>query len=111
VPGLRGAQLRKSGDEDGYGLVRAIDPKTGEKKWEFKMNDMTMSGILTTASDLLFTGGREGFFQALDARTGKLLWKVTAGGEIAMGPMTYQVNGKQYVAFAAGSSLFVYGLK
>jgi len=110
VPGLRGGQMRKPGDE-GYGLVRAIDPHTGEKKWEFRMNDVTMSGILTTASDLLFTGGREGFFQALDARNGKLLWKANAGGEIAMGPMTYQVNGKQYVAFAAGSSLFVYGLK
>jgi len=75
------------------------------------LNDMTMSGILTTASDLLFTGGRDGLFQALDARSGKPLWKVATGGEIAMGPMTYSVNGKQYVAFSAGSSLFVYGLK
>lgn len=105
-PGLRGPQVHKRSDEDGYGVVRAIDPRTGEKKWEFKMNDVTASGILTTASDLLFTGGREGFFQALDARTGELLWKTNAGGEIAMGPMTYQVNGKQYVVFAAGSSLF-----
>jgi alcohol dehydrogenase (cytochrome c) len=111
VPGLRGGQVRKSGSEEGYGLVRAIDPKTGEKKWEFKMDDMTMSGILTTASDVLFTGGRDGLFRALDARDGKLLWKVNAGGEIAMGPMTYRVNGKQYVAFAAGSSLFGYALR
>jgi len=109
-PGLRGPQVHKRSDEDGYGVVRAIDPRTGEKKWEFKMNDVTASGILTTASDLLFTGGREGFFQALDARTGELLWKTNAGGEIAMGPMTYQVNGKQYVVFAAGSSLFSYAL-
>jgi len=111
VPALRGNQIRKYNDEDGYGVVRAMDPKTGEKKWEFKMKDVTMSGILTTASDLLFTGGREGLFQALDARDGKLLWKVAAGGEIAMGPMTYSVNGKQYVVFSAGSSMFVYGLK
>jgi len=109
-PGLRGPQVHKRSDEDGYGVVRAIDPQTGEKKWEFKMNDVTASGILTTASDLLFTGGREGFFQALDARTGELLWKTNAGGEIAMGPMTYQANGKQYVVFAAGSSLFSYAL-
>ena len=109
-PGLRGPQVHKRSDEDGYGVVRAIDPQTGEKKWEFKMNDVTASGILTTASDLLFTGGREGFFQALDARTGELLWKTNAGGEIAMGPMTYQVNGKQHVVFAAGSSLFSYAL-
>jgi glucose dehydrogenase len=74
------------------------------------MNDVTNSGVLTTASDLLFTGSCEGFFEALDARTGKLLWKAAVGGEISMGPMTYHVRGKQYVAFAAASSLFVYGL-
>ncbi len=106
----RGPQAPKLNDSDGYGIVRALDPQTGEKKWEFKMNDVTASGILTTASDLLFTGGREGFFQALDARTGKLLWKTNAGGDIAMGPMTYQANGKQYVVFSAGSSMFAYAL-
>ena len=111
IPALRGSQSRKPNEADGYGAVRAIDPKTGAMKWEFKMSDVTTSGLLTTATDLLFTGGREGFFQALDARDGKLLWKVRAGDEIAMGPMTYAVNGKQYVAFSAGASLFVYGLK
>ena len=75
------------------------------------MTDVTDSGILTTASDLLFTGGREGYFHALDARTGTLLWKTTLGGQIAAGPMTYQVDGKQYVAIAAGHSLFVFGLR
>jgi len=107
---IRPGATRQEG-EQGYALIRAIDPQTGDKKWEFKMNDVTNSGILTTASDLLFTGSREGFFEALDARSGKLLWKANSGGEISMGPMTYEVNGKQYVAFAAGSSLFVYGLK
>jgi alcohol dehydrogenase (cytochrome c) len=111
VPALRGAQIRKPEEKVGYGVVRAMDPKTGERKWEYKMNDVTASGILTTASDLLFTGGREGFFQALDARDGKLLWKIAAGGEIAMGPMTYSVSGKQYVVFSSGGSLFVYGLR
>ncbi len=110
-PGLRAGQITNKREQDGYGAVRALDPVTGEKKWEFKMADVTQSGILTTVTDLLFTGGREGFFQALDARTGKLLWRVNAGGEVAMGPMTYAVNGKQYVAFSAGGSLFVYGLK
>jgi alcohol dehydrogenase (cytochrome c) len=110
-PGLRAGQVTDKREEDGYGAVRALDPVTGEKKWEFKMADVTQSGILTTVTDLLFTGGRDGFFQALDARTGKMLWRVNAGGEVAMGPMTYAVNGKQYVAFSAGSGLFVYGLK
>ena len=66
------------------------------------MIDVTSSGILTTASDLLFTGGREGYFHALDARTGKLLWnfKLDAGGYAT--PSTYMVNGKQFVVIAAG---------
>jgi alcohol dehydrogenase (cytochrome c) len=98
-------------DDDIYGAVRAIDPKTGEKKWEFKMADVTEAGILTTASDVLFTGGHEGYFFALDARNGKLLWKAPLGGEVRSGPMTYMVNGRQYVAVDAGNSLFVWALR
>jgi glucose dehydrogenase len=75
------------------------------------MHDVTTSGVLTTASDLLFVGGREGFFQALDARSGALLWKGDLGGETAAGPMTYEVDGRQYIAIAAGHSLFVFGLR
>ena len=97
--------------EEGYGLVQAIDPRTGARKWEFPMDEATESGVLTTASDLLFTGGREGYFFALDDRTGALLWKASLGGTVAMGPMTYSVNGRQYVAAAAGTALFVFGLR
>jgi alcohol dehydrogenase (cytochrome c) len=93
------------------GVVMAIDPNTVTRKWTFNMHDVTTSGILTTASDLLFVGGREGYFQALDARTGALLWKAMLGGEMAAGPMTYQVDGKQHIAIAAGHSLFVFGLR
>jgi alcohol dehydrogenase (cytochrome c) len=95
----------------GHGAVIAIDPHTGQKKWKFPMTDTTDSGILTTASDLLFSGGREGYFQALDARTGMLLWKTTLGGPIVAGPMTYQADGKQFVAIAAGHSLFAFALR
>jgi alcohol dehydrogenase (cytochrome c) len=111
VPSLRRGPINTWTEEAGHGAVLAIDPHTGEKKWKFQMTDVTDSGILTTASDLLFTGGREGYFHALDARTGTLLWKATLGGQIAAGPITYQVDGKQYVAIAAGHSLFVFGLR
>ena len=57
--------------EEGTGAVVALDPKTGDKKWEFAMSDITDAGVLTTASDLLFSGGRDGFFFALDARSGR----------------------------------------
>ena len=95
----------------GHGSVMALDIRTGQKKWKFDMTDVTDSGILTTASDLLFTGGREGYFHALDARTGALLWKASVGGAVAAAPITYRIDGKQYVAIAAGHALFVYGLR
>ena len=98
-------------DEDGFGVIRALDPKTLDKKWEFKMNDITWGGVLTTASDLLFSGGKEGYFFALDARTGSLLWKASLGGQINSGPMSYSVNGKQYVTVAAGNALFAFALR
>jgi alcohol dehydrogenase (cytochrome c) len=97
--------------EDGYGAIQAFDPKTGERKWEFKMVDVTDSGVLTTASDLVFAGGREGYFFALDARTGEQLWRATVGGQVSAGAMSYAINGRQYVAIAAGSVLFVYALR
>jgi alcohol dehydrogenase (cytochrome c) len=98
-------------EEEGYGAIRALDPKTLDRKWEFKMNDITWGGVLTTASDVLFSGGKEGYFFALDARSGDLLWKVPLGGQVNSGPMTYSVNGKQYVTVAAGSSLFAFALR
>jgi len=75
------------------------------------MSDTTWGGVLTTASDLLFSGGRDGYFFALNARTGELLWKMALGGQINSGPMTYSVNGKQYVTVAAGTSLFAFALR
>jgi len=111
VPSLRGTQVINRTEDEGYGAVRAFDPKTGVRKWEFKMTDVTSAGVLTTASDLLFTGGREGYFWALDARTGNELWRANLGGDIASGPMTYTVNGRQYIAVAGGNSLFTFALR
>jgi alcohol dehydrogenase (cytochrome c) len=98
-------------ESEGYGVVRALDPQTGDKKWEFKMTDLTWAGVLTTASNLLFSGGREGYFYALDARNGELLWKMATGGQVNSGPMSYSVNGRQYIAVAAGNSLFAFALR
>ena len=98
-------------EDEGYGAVRAFDPHTLEKKWEFKMNDITWAGVLTTASDLVLSGGKEGYFFALDARTGELLWKLALGGQVNSGPMSYSVNGRQYITIAAGNSLFAFALR
>jgi alcohol dehydrogenase (cytochrome c) len=110
-PGLRGAPVNTWTEAAGHGSVIALDIHTGQKMWTFPMTDVTDAGILTTASDLLFTGGREGYFFAMDARTGNLLWKASVGGAVSAAPMTFQVDGKQYVAIAAGHAMFVYGLR
>ena len=97
-------------EDEAYGVVRAYDPNTLERKWEYRMSDITWGGVLSTASDLVFSGGKEGYFFALDARTGNLLWKAALGGQVNSGPMSYSVNGKQYITVAAGSSLFAFAL-
>jgi alcohol dehydrogenase (cytochrome c) len=98
-------------DAVGHGAVMALDPRTGQAKWKFQMYDVTDSGILTTAGDLLFTGGREGHFHALDARTGTVLWKTSLGGAIMNGPITYSVDGKQYVTVNSGNVLVTFALR
>ena len=111
MPTLRRGPINNWTDAVAHGAVIALDPSTGERKWTFPMTDISDSGVLTTASDLLFTGGREGYLQALDARTGKLLWKASLGGQMPSAPMTYAVDGKQYVATIAGQILAVFGLR
>ena len=111
VPGLTRGPVNTWTDEAARGAVVAVDALSGDRQWSFEMTDVISSGILTTASDLLFTGARSGYFQALDARTGDLLWRAALGGQIVNGPMTYEVGGKQYVAVIAGSSLSTFALR
>ena len=108
-----------------YGAVRAFDPSTGDKKWEFRIDDAVFwRGVLTTASDILFTGTWgdfysdpvdarrvDGHFYALDARTGQVLWKFGLAGSIQSPPITYAIRGKQYVAVAANDTLFSFALR
>ena len=97
-------------EDAGHGAVLALDALTGEERWRFELTDVIRSGMLTTASDLLFAGARSGYFQALDARSGELLWKLNLGAQIVNGPMTYEVDGRQYVATIAGQSLSAFAL-
>jgi alcohol dehydrogenase (cytochrome c) len=111
VPGIRRGPINNWTEAVATGAVLALDAATGEQKWKFPMTDVTDSGILTTASDVLFSGGREGYFQALDARTGSLLWKASLGAQIVSGPITYEVDGEQYVTAISGLSLCVFALR
>ena len=93
-----------------WGALRALDPTTGQLKWEFRHISPSWSGVLSTAGGLVFTGDAEGNFIALDAASGKVLWHFQCGGGVYSSPMTFAVDGKQYVAVAAGSALFAFGL-
>jgi alcohol dehydrogenase (cytochrome c) len=98
--------------DDVHSAIQAIDPKTGQKRWSHRLAaPSTETGVLTTASDVLFSGGRDGAFFALDARSGRLLWLTNLGPSVASGPISYAVNGKQYVSVMAGSALFTFGLR
>jgi alcohol dehydrogenase (cytochrome c) len=96
--------------EHGYATIRALEPATGKLVWEYPMRDMSESGLLATAGGLLFSGNREGNFFALDEVNGQKLWTRYLGGQVIASPMTYQHEGRQYIAIAAGTSLFAFAL-
>ena len=116
VPGAPTVSLARRGPIDtwtsevGSGATVALDPRTGKRVWSFPQYDVTTSGNLVTASDILFTGGNEGYFYALDAKSGKLLWKASLGGPIVMAPVTYAIGGRQYVSVIAGNVLATFAL-
>ncbi|MDA2938759.1 PQQ-dependent dehydrogenase, methanol/ethanol family [Acidobacteria bacterium AH-259-A15] len=98
-------------DDPGHGAVRALIPVTGELKWEYKLHTKPVAGILTTAGNVLFSGTAEGQFFALDASSGRELWRANTGGTIVAGPITYLSEGEQLVSIAAGSAIFTFGIK
>ena len=111
MPNIRRPTVNTWTDAAGHGEILALDPRTGKEKWAFKMHDVTDAGILTTAGDVLFSGSREGYFMALDARNGTVLWRALTSGQISSGPISYEVDGKQYVAISAYHAVFAFGLR
>lgn len=93
-----------------WGALRAIDPATSQIRWELRHLSPSWSGVLSTAGGLVFTGDAEGNFMALDAASGKVLWHFQCGASVYASPITYAINGRQYLAIAAGSTLFAFGL-
>ncbi len=92
------------------GSVRALQFDTGEVVWEFALKSPPWAGLLSTAGGLVFGGSSEGFFFALDASTGKPLWRFPTGGPIFANPISFLADGKQHVAIAAGHALFAFSL-
>ena len=96
--------------DPGYGAVRAIDPKTGERKWEFKTERASLAGTMSTASGLVFGGDMDGNFFAIDASNGRRLWNYQTGAAVYAPPITYKIDGKQYVLLGSGTTLTAFTL-
>lgn len=88
--------------DDYIGALRAFDPMTGKKVFEVKNKAPLWGGVMTTAGNLVFYGTPEGYFKALDAKTGKELWKYNTGSGIVSSPITWEQGGEQYVAIVSG---------
>ncbi len=88
--------------EDHIGSLKAMDPMTGEVKWEYKNKAPLWAGVMTTAGGLVFTGNPEGEFLALDDETGEVLWTFQTGSGVVGQPITWEQDGEQYVAIVSG---------
>ena len=94
-----------------YGALRALDPITGDRKWEFRYPNVSSSGVLTTASGLVVAGDGDGNVMAFESKTGKYLWHYQLGfGLRSTGGTTYMVDGKQYLLVPSGSTLTAFAL-
>ena len=96
--------------ENYHSAIRAIDPVSGDVRWEYPIAPRSTSGLLTTAGDLVFGGTVDGYFFAIDAVSGEELWHVAVGARVHSAPVTYSVNGEQFVTIAAGNVVFTFGL-
>ena len=104
-------QRVSSAESPAYGALRAIDPATGARKWEFRYLSPSTAGLLTTASGLIFSGDAEGNLLALDSRSGKLLWRYQMGAAMhGTSPTTYMLDGRQHVLVPAGTTLTAWAL-
>jgi alcohol dehydrogenase (cytochrome c) len=101
-------------DQPAKTSIKALDARTGDVRWETPLEEghdvfLSVGGVLTTKTGVAFVGDREELL-ALDSDTGKILWRVRLGGTLAAAPISYAVDGRQYVAVTAGRALFSFAL-
>ena len=90
--------------------IRAIDPRTGDRRWEYLIQPRSTAGILSTAGGLVFSGSVDGYFFALDAASGEELWHIAVGRQVHAAPISFAVDGTQYVTIAAGNVVYTFAL-
>ncbi len=89
-------------NDEYIGVLRAIDPKTGKEVWRYKNFAPLWGGVLTTKGNLVFTGNPEGYLMAFDARTGKKVYEFQTGSGVIGSPVTWEMDGEQYVSVMSG---------
>jgi alcohol dehydrogenase (cytochrome c) len=105
-----GSVFRGVTDEKEWGLLKAMDPLTGETRWDFRYYRAPWAGTLSTAGGLVFAGDEDGYLMALDARTGKNLWRFNTGNRLVSSPITYMAGGRQYIAMPSGAAMLAFAL-
>jgi len=93
-----------------YGALRAIDPTTGERKWEIPYEDAGWAGVLATAGGVVFSGDHQGNFFAADSQSGKKLFQFQTGAALFAPPTSYAIDGRQYVVMPSGATLTAFSL-
>ncbi|MDO8680434.1 MAG: PQQ-binding-like beta-propeller repeat protein, partial [Acidobacteriota bacterium] len=94
----------------GFGAMRAIDPVTAGVKWEFRYHTPSMAGVLSTESGLIFGGDMDGNTMAFDATSGKNLWHFQTGAAIYAAPVTFMLDGRQFIVMPSGTTLYAFAL-
>ncbi len=116
IPGQRftggsGQYITDDPEMPHYGALRALDPTNGERFWEFTYPTPSGAGLLTTATGIIFSGDNEGNLLALNSRTGELLWDYQMGATMwGTSPITYMLDGRQYLLVPAGTTLTAWAL-
>jgi len=99
-----GGAFKTIPSEKQTGRLSAVNVDTGKVAWKFDTNEPLIGGVLTTSGNLVFNGEANGLFRAFDAKSGKKLWEYQTGAGVNAPAVSYTVNGKQYVAVAAGGN-------
>jgi alcohol dehydrogenase (cytochrome c) len=102
--------MRKLAEPD-FSALRALDPKTGEMKWEHRFPTSSLAGVMSTASGLVFAGDNEGFFNAFEGKNGKKLWSYRTGSPIwGAAGSSYMLDGRQHVLIESGNTLVAFAI-
>ncbi len=99
-----GGAFKNAVGEEQFGNVTAVNLDTGKVVWKARTDQPMIGGVLATAGNLVFAGEGNGWFKAYDAKTGKVLWQYQCGAGVNAPPTSYTINGKQYIAVAAGGN-------